>query len=261
MELSPIAHEILQRVEEVTGTPVEVIADGSLPVLARVTMARAGASRHVLRVRLGRPIPDYLLAYECGFILRLYANPPAERYDLASSSAGSAVVVRLLKAPGGLAPKLRLSEADLTQYAQMLYDGILTQVRSIPIGMRIDRWIYDTYPDLRQGQSSAVNEQQRTNVQVLGPNIRETSPPKLYSASVSMNAAYALFCDELYGEGGYSVAYRNAGVAAEGARLLDEWRALLSEPAFDRQLVDAWARALGIDKWYRWVPLSAGRSA
>lgn len=261
MELSPIARDIFQQVEAVTGTPVEVVADGSLSVLARVTMARGGAARHVLRVRLGRPIPDYLIAYECAFILRLYANPPGERYEFVSSSAGSAVVLRLLKGPGGLAPKLRLSESALSQYAQMLYDGILTQVRSIPIGMRIDRWIYDTYPDLRQGQSSAVNEQQRTNVQVLAPKIRDTTPSKLYSASNKLNAAYALFCDELYGEGGYSVAYRNAGFATEGARLLDEWRAIPSEPTFDRQLVDTWARALGIDKWYRWAPLPGGRSA
>ena len=259
MELSPITEEILQRVEEVTGTPVEIIADGSLQVLAKVTMARPGASSHLLRVGLNRPVPDYLIAYECGFILRLYANPPAERFEFGHHDAGRAEVLQLLKAPGGLAQTLHLAEPALAQYSGMLYDGLMTELRSLPIGMRIDGWIYDTYPSLREAQSSAINEQQRTNVQVLDPQIRGMTPSKIYTANLSMNAAYALFCDDLYGEGGYSVAYRTAGFAARGMQLLEQWRSIAPEPALDRQLVDAWAQSLGLAKWYRWVPLSVAR--
>lgn len=239
MEFSPVSHEILQRVEEVTGTPVEIIADGSLQVLAKITMARQGTPRHLLRVGLDRPTPDYLIAYQCGFILRLYANPPAERFEFGLDEAGRAAVLRLLKGPGGLAQKLRLSEPELAQHAGMLYDGLMTQLRSLPIGMRIDRWIYDTYPSLREAQSSAINGQQRANAQVLDPQIRAMVPSSIYAANISMNAAYALFCDELYGEGGYSMAYRTAGFATRGMELLEQWRATALEPTQDRQLVDA----------------------
>ena len=259
MELSPITEEILERVEEVTGMPVEIIADGSLQVLAKVTMARPGASSHLLRVGLNRPVPDYLIAYECGFILRLYANPPGERFEFGRHEAGRAEVLQLLKAPGGLAQTLHLAEPALAQYSGMLYDGLMTELRSLPIGMRIDGWIYDTYPSLREAQSSAINEQQRTNVQVLDPQIRGMTPSKIYTANLSMNAAYALFCDELYGEGGYSVAYRTAGFAARGTQLLEQWRSIAPAPALDRELVDAWAQSLGLAQWYRWVPLSVAR--
>ncbi len=88
MDFSPVTHGILRRVEEVTGTPVEIIADGSLQVLAKVTMARPGARSHLLRVRLNRPVPDYLIAYECGFILRLYANAPEKRFEFGLDEAG-----------------------------------------------------------------------------------------------------------------------------------------------------------------------------
>ncbi len=258
MEFSPVSLEILQRVEEVTGAPVEVIFDGTLQVLAKIRMARSGQPSHLLRVQLNRPTPpDYFIAYECGFILRLYENPPGERFEFGASEAGRAEVLRLLKIPGGLAQKLRLPDPALVQHAGMLCGGLGTQLCSIPIGMRIDRWIYDTYPSLRQAQSSAINEQQRNNMQVLSPQIRAMSPTKVYTASVSMNAAYALFCDELYGEGGYSVAYRTAGFATQGAQLLERWREILPAPAHDRQLVDAWAGALGLATWYQWVPLPA----
>jgi hypothetical protein len=258
MQMTPVASEIIARVEDVTGKPVEVIADGSLQVLAKVTMARGGAPRHILRLRLDREVPDYYVAFECGFILRLYECPPAERFQIASSAAGPEDIERMVSRPGGIGPKLRLSAATARQYSGMLADGLITQLRSIPIGMHIDKWIYDTYPTLRTAQSSAINEQMRGNVQVLDAEVKGMSPPKVYKASVGMNAAYALFSDELYGEGGYSVGYRTAGYAGLGGELLDIWKKSSPEATGDKQLVDSWAKHLGIEKWYRWVPLPEG---
>ena len=258
MQMTPVASEIIARVEDVTGKPVEVIADGSLQVLAKVTMARPGSPRHILRLRLDREVPDYYVAYECGFILRLYECPPGERYLIGSSGKGAEDIERMLMRPGGIGTKLRLSESTARQYSNMLADGLITQLRSIPIGMHIDQWIYDTYPSIRTAQSSAINEQMRENVQVLGDQVKSMSPPKVYKASVSMNAAYAVFSDELYGEGGYSVPYQRASYANLGAELLDIWKKSLAEPTGDRALVDAWGKHLGVEKWYKWIPLPEG---
>src|SRR5207253_2522725 len=147
---------------------------------------------------------------------RLYANPPGERFEFGPDEAGRAEVLRSLTRPNGLAEKLRLPERAAGEYATLLYDGLMTQLRSLPIGMRIDRWIYETYPSLRPAQASAVNEQQRLNVQALNRKTQAATPAKVYTANMAMNAAYALFCDNLYGEGGYTVAYRTAGFATRG---------------------------------------------
>src|SRR5438128_1095875 len=143
MEMSATAREIIQRVEELTGKPVEVIADGSLQVLAKVTMARPEVPRHILRLRLDRDVPDYYVAYECGFILRLYASPPAERFQFASTSVGPQEILRLYRDSSDLTRKLRLPDAALRQHSRTLSDGLMTQLRSMPIGMQVDRWIYD----------------------------------------------------------------------------------------------------------------------
>jgi hypothetical protein len=254
MGLSPESQEILKQVEETSGLPVDIVADDSLQVFAKVTMATRGAKSHVLRINPYRRGPDYVIAYECGFILRLYGVPPAERFEFAASDTGRREVTRMLEGPDGLARKRGLPARAVPQFTTILYDGIVTQLRSMPIGMRIDRWIYDTYPSLREGQASSLNEQQRTNVQVLTPQVRSMSPEKVYAANVSMNAAYALFADELFGERGYSVQYQAHGFLDRGKQLLERWTQIPPESTHDRELVDAWAEALGMAGWYRWIP-------
>jgi len=42
---------------------------------------------------------------------------------------------------GGLAKRLKLPEAAVERMTDQFLNGLLTQLRSYPIGMRIDRWI------------------------------------------------------------------------------------------------------------------------
>src|SRR5215208_5086214 len=100
MNLLPDTQAILYRVEEVTGTPVEIIQDADQPHLARITRAKAGIPAHILRVNPTLGAPDYLIAYECGFLLRLYDTPLEERRDFAATAEGRAEVERLVKRAG-----------------------------------------------------------------------------------------------------------------------------------------------------------------
>ena len=68
-----------------------------------------------------------------------------------------------------------------------------------------------------------------------------------------MNAAFAIFCDRLYGKTGAAIPYRSAGFEKTGRRLLDHLESIPGDPAHDRALVDAWGEDLGLAGWYRWV--------
>src|SRR5213080_4218332 len=83
MPLLPETSAVLKLVEERTGTPVELRDDPSLPVLANVTMARAGVSAHVVRFNPNRSAPDYLITYECGFVLQTSPRDWLRRLALA----------------------------------------------------------------------------------------------------------------------------------------------------------------------------------
>ena len=252
----PQTQDILRTVEERTGVPVEVITDATVEGLAQVTMARPGIPAHLVRIRDPYQPADYLVAYQCGFILRLYDCPPADRFQFADADAGKREVWRLVGGEGGIARKLRLPDAVARQFGEQLRQGLLTQLRSLPIGMRIDRWIYDTYPELHDQQAEAFQSQNAQNAQSLTNEVKGVTPMRIYTAVVSMNAAFASFIDALQGDTAYGVVYRAATSAKHARTLLDLFDATPPDAIHDRTLVDAWAETLGIAAWYRWVELT-----
>src|SRR5256885_13145739 len=95
MALSPTVEKVLRQVEKVTGLPVHIEPDATLPknILAKVTVARGGIPFHQVAYQSNASTaPDYLIVYQCGLILRHYAVPPEIRYDLAAAPEGGAMV-------------------------------------------------------------------------------------------------------------------------------------------------------------------------
>ena len=193
MTLRARTRDLIKRVEDASGRPALVQANDSLKVLATVSMARGSAPAHVITYNpRGGAAPDYLIAFQCGFILRLFANPAPERFDFTGSSSGRARAREAISA----SPKVRALElppATLQQYADQLFDGLMTQLRSVPIGLRIDAWIAADYPDFRNLQETFALRQLQDNQQVLSPEVRRFSVSPIYEASIAINAAFAAF--------------------------------------------------------------------
>jgi hypothetical protein len=61
--------------------------DDELPVLTTMQTARGGAAFHVIRYRTSNDPLDYLIAYQAGFLLRLFQNPPERRFDFVPDPA------------------------------------------------------------------------------------------------------------------------------------------------------------------------------
>jgi hypothetical protein len=76
MTLREVTRTVIARVEEVSGCPVVVSEDASLKTLAASRIARGENRIHAISFNpsVVRE-PDYLICYQCGFILRLFAVP------------------------------------------------------------------------------------------------------------------------------------------------------------------------------------------
>lgn len=258
MGLREVTRAIITQVERASGYPVLVTEDRSLRTLAAVRLARGNAPAHTITYNPSVTTqPDYLIAYQCGFILRLFAVPPSERCDFAPAAHGREVVHRLLREPEGPARKLHLQPHAIEKLRDQLFDGLMVQLRSIPVGLRVDAWILRDYPELAPLQRSAVLRQLQNSQATLAPDVRKIAPTKVYKASVTMNAAFALFWSRTWDDPALSLPYKAAGYDKPGARLLSILDEISDEPTADRQLVDAWASELGLSNWYEWVPYSA----
>lgn len=96
MPLHPAVQQLIRKVEDLSGRLVHVTEDPELKVMAVITTARGSVPVHFLRYRPGTRAVDYLVAYQLGFLVRLFSCPAADRWDVVSSAAEQEAGIRLL---------------------------------------------------------------------------------------------------------------------------------------------------------------------
>lgn len=257
MNLSETTRTVLRLVETRSGIPVHVEADSSLPgtTLAKVVMARGALALHRVTYRPDSSSPpDYLICQQAGFILRLFNTPPEKRFDFAASPEGTAAVERLVK----VHPVMRsLPAKALPQLCQMLRDGLLKHLRSIPLAMRVDRWLASEFPALAELQKASILRQLQDSLATLAPEHRQVSPQKIYDATQAISAAFSAFWAARLNQPQLALPFKAAGYLQVGQELLAIWESTPDVAENDRAIVDGWAEKLGIAGWHQWVPYSA----
>jgi hypothetical protein len=254
MTFSTDTQRILEQVEQLTEKPVYLQADPALPTLATVRVARGDAPAHLVTYRPDAQGVDYALASQFGSVLRIHQTPPEDRADLVTGAEGRESVRRSLAGPNGTLTPYKLPDAVVKQATDSMFDGLMTQLRSLPIEMRVGVWLREAYPGLRAAQEQYLAAEMTRAAQSLAPQVRDMTPPTVFSANAAMNAAFALFCDRLLGRPLYTVAFQSTGLADRGQLLLDLWDRTPADASYDRALVDAWGDDLGLSDWYSWVP-------
>lgn len=239
---------ILQSVEEVSGKSVQLMRDESLAVLATLTIARDGAPFHILRYKPSNDPLDYFVAHQAGFVLRLYGCLPSQRFDFCVNDAGVQTIGNLLSVASG---SVKANEEEIKTYSQMLLQWVLMNLRSLPIGMRIDEWIATSFPDLHDLQQQGIAIQQQQNINLLSMKMGNHYIPSSLMGPVS---AYALHGDRLSKSELFSTPFTAAGLRDQGFELLKIWDEISNDPSADRQLVDAWAAKSKMSNWYEWKP-------
>jgi hypothetical protein len=258
MALGTSVEQVLQLVEEATGVPVYIEADSNLPrnILAQLTPAGGDMPFHRVAYQADRSSsPDYLIVYQCGFLLRHYAVPTKDRVEFAITDMAEQTVRQWVRndpsTPG-------LAENTVGSLTSLLFKGILNQLRSIPVGLRVDSWILEDYPDLAPFQREAAMKQLDDNAAGLRPDEQGTMPERALAASLAMSAAFASYWVEKLGQPQITLPYRATGYLAAGQALIDLWRSIPDDPASDKRLIDAWAVWLGLQGWYQWVSSKPG---
>ena len=136
---------------------------------------------------------------------------------------------------------------------EQFFGGIMQQLRSVPIGLRVDSWLRQSYPDIVEQQKKAIDRQLNDNATSLRPDVRQIAPAKVYEANVGMNAAFALFWSRTWNDPLLAMPYKSSGDLATGEKLLALSDEIPDEPASDKKLIDAWGGQVGLTGWYEFV--------
>lgn len=235
MPLHPESQQLIKEVEDLSGRMVHVTEDPELKAMATITTARGAAPAHFLRYRPGTRAVDYLVAYQLGFLVRLFSCPTEERYEVMANPAEQDVGIGALGL-GDLPP----------DFARSMVDHIVVQLRTYSVGFRVDQWIRGHCPGLREQQEHAIRSQLAENSQALAPEIRERFPKGLLDANTAMNAAYAIAWGEILGDPRYGIAFKALGYGGKAKELLEVLAETPDDPRADRTVIEAWAQVLGL---------------
>ncbi|MBU0654592.1 MAG: hypothetical protein KJ914_05590 [Gammaproteobacteria bacterium] len=239
---------LIDQATRLSGHGFDIVFDASLPVASSVRIAgREGRERHEIVLRLPSDENNYLIAWQAAFVLHQYSTPETERTNLQPNAAYLASVKNELLE---MHPGIPLAQRE--PFTDHVIGGVLTQLRSVPVGMLIDIHLHREYPELHATQKQSLINQVVEHVACLQLT-PEMFPRTLVRANQVMNAAQALMVAELFEIPDIFEPYRSVGMEAAAAILLEPCMNQIFNATTDRQLIDSWGSNLGIEKWYRWV--------
>jgi hypothetical protein len=222
---------------------VHVTEDPDLKVMATASPPRGGLPAHLLRYRPGTRAVDYLVAYQMLFLVRLFSCPQGERWEVGSTPSEEAAGIAAL----GL--------ADFPHdFSLRMLGTIIIQVRTCSVGYRIDAWIRENLPGLRDQQEHAIRSQLAENERVLAPDTRSKFPKALVDANTVMNAVFATSWGRVFREPRLAIPFTAMGYGAKAAQLLAILEDTPDDPVADRALIEGWAKALGLVGTFHFQP-------
>jgi hypothetical protein len=244
--------EILNRIYDLTGKPVEFIQKPDLPTLAMVKIARKKMPYHLIYYKdMNSSNFDHIVAHECGHIYRMMSVPAEYRKVPAANAESRQIALNHVENELLSLSKI-IPISEINSLFDIWFNGIIKQVTNFPVDMRIEKWIYDEYSELRKGQKITIEKQIRENVQGLSKNIERITPLKIYEASNYMNCAFANFMGVVIGKK-YLPPYKRTKYVELGTKLAN----LVLETddkgyTQDIEIINKWVELLCIENWFFW---------
>lgn len=252
MELRDATRKLMAETEQATGCQVAVTVDSTLTTMSGLLMATADRPGHLVRIHpRGSAAVDYYIAYYCGMIQRFFENPPEERFLFGVGDKGRYQFRKMLER---MPTYRRLGEAAIFAMSEELLNGLMTHLRSIPLGLRLDNWIFSEHSEFVEMQRTAIQSQLQENNRSSSDKFRSVCPPQVFDATMAINAAFAQFWAEKWNQPELTLPYKVGGYAAAGGKLLKLFQDVPDSGRSDRALIDAWGTELNLTNAYVWVP-------
>jgi hypothetical protein len=237
---------IVEQVEQASGKGIDFRPAPKLQVRARTKMARQKMPQHVILFNPKEQLHlSHLLAHECARILRILETPPEERKIPASKPETLQVARNEIRGEAQFLPDhIRDEMVDLWIH------GLITQVTSQPIDVRIEEWIADNHPGMGQEQRRSLRTETRTITANVSPDVKRTSPATIFKRSNAMNYAYLDHIGDIMGRSFESKFRSSPEIVALGetiSGILDD------STVSDHHLVNRIAEAVQVRDWFIWL--------
>lgn len=250
--LLPETKHILRNIVEKTGYDITLIPNESFYLsraLISTHLRNTNAKEFIISFNPSAKALDYDIAHEAIRFLRFAECPLEERFVLVSNSRTRERAYMQME--DDLENIDQVFREHTREGFEYFYDGILTQLLSIPGDFWINKRLYDEYPKFREDLLKGLEEIFERAHHDLADELEQIAPPIVYRATNGMSAAFALFASGLTGIENFYLPYsvsRCDGLASE----LRESNSVDRGHPGDKDTTDKWAEELGLSNWYEW---------
>lgn len=245
----PLPRYIAEKADEAASlSGHQILLEEDPGVELYVGISLSGKKAHVLHYPTTfREHLPHLLLLTAHRILRLWETPASERYlpytnveNLGSESSED--LWRALAKPGR-------SPEDLGRYFRV---ATVNQVTSLPVDIRSEWEIAQTYTHHRGYQTAYLRRQLAEREARYAPNLAEKAPERVHAAGCAMNIVAIDETADILGGRVYS-KWHETEYCELADRLRDKFDTITPGHPGDREVIDAWAKKLGMRDWYEWV--------
>jgi hypothetical protein len=246
----PETAKLIASVEEVSGFRVTIDTVDGIQESAQMISARPGYPFHLIRVNSAqRRYAAYIVAVQCGMLLIMWSDPTR----VPELVADQAKCDYWGKRWSGSKQMASMPRESALRLATLHLQGLIQQLQSLPMEIRVARLCYESCPGLREMQHEMLTAHLRQLSEIFSPNIRQQVPQEVFEKNASMNAALAKAWGELAGSRLPVIPYEATGYLEKGENLLAVIDALPVNTSENHvSTVDAWAGQLGMGSLFGW---------
>jgi len=256
-----VIEDIKNELADLSGYPVRIQSGGTPSgTMAVIQMAwKHGRNYHLIIYKedIPDPILIHLIAHELEHLrLECAARQAGRNRYLVSTAANREKVIRSMAKDVTRWKRQGFSEKSITDVTLRLSEGIVRQIQNAPIDLIIEAQLHRNFPILRASQFISLGVlAEQAKESIINNKIQERMPKHIMYASSALNGATALFLDKLWGGATYyAEPYRKLDSFSISQELLSilENRIKALKPGDEYEIIDAWAKKLGLQNWYEW---------
>ena len=182
LKLMNSTQAILADVENKSGKKINYVEKNDLSMSAQFRLAGRQSSEHLL---LYKPehnkLINYIIANQCGNILRILDAPEDKRFFPVANK--KTMMCFMMDTEDEINRLKAVFGDNIKKMIVMWYQGIVFQLTKMPPDIQIDKWIYDTYHELRPIQLKSIQYHLQNAIQGLSEDLRKIIPFKIYNIS------------------------------------------------------------------------------
>lgn len=243
-------NKIINDVKLITGKEIIFKENNSLNTYAIAKIARKSMENHIIYYKaIHNDILNHIIAHECGHMIRTFK----EKVNRVMPYSDDEIMTKAIKdieknCDIKYPPDIKI------KFFQSLINGIVTQITSMPEDVRIEKWIYDNYPKIRNVQKEALKKQENDIIESLKPKVKEMIPDIVYKGSGIINYFFIRSLNKIINSNGLSFMVKT-NFFQKAIKLYNEIMEISEEEdslANSIKISDFLAENLGFKDWFRW---------